>query len=151
MILLSRFFFILLISSISTKAICEVYVFFDSEIHNLTNLPNNFPIEPFDLSKSGKIKSYFNQRLSQSFNYIDNTKLLTSKNISELKGSDLVKSFASEYVNSLSHLRYLARYKIIKIPAVVLDTGNGEYIVYGETNIQKALQDIALYRRSHNY
>lgn len=120
----------------------RVIIFYDSTKQRLTNLPKNIFHQSFDLGISGKIEAEMNKRLEMF-----SSKVTKSEILQGFSSNKEVKNLVEKLKESYSYLEGVSKYKVTKIPAVILDTKDGDYIVYGETNIQKALQSIAIYRR----
>jgi len=127
----------------------KLFIFYDSTKYRIYNVPIIISNQAFDLGKSGKIQGEINKRLANLSSLRktpDELKEVVSKG---LQSNPLMKGYVEELKDSYGYLQKVAEYQITKIPAVVLDTEDGEYVVYGQTNIQKALQNIAVYRRSN--
>jgi integrating conjugative element protein (TIGR03757 family) len=126
----------------------KLIVFHDSTKHRIINVPMNIYYQAFDLGKSGKIHKEINRRLG-NLSSLKKTPDELKKIVAQgLQSNPQMKLYIEQLNGSYGYLKKVAKYQITKIPAVVLDTEDGEYVVYGQTNIQKALENIAVYRRS---
>ena len=102
----------------------------------------------FNVNKSNKIKTQINKQLvfnSQRSWTKEELELEARKRISN---DPKLKNLMNEISDSYKYLQKALEFKVTKVPAIVLVENGHNWIVYGETNIQKAL---VLIRNSNEF
>lgn len=133
---------IFLCSFQAASQVNSVTVFFDSRLHSVKDSQLYFPVVKYDLSLTSKIKAEIDRRLvyqgtATSVGQVEEWARKKSQSDPALK-----KLFES-LQHSYEYLGPVAEYGISKVPAVVAHIGEDHFIVYGETDIQKALRIIS--------
>ncbi|MBB1333995.1 DUF1525 domain-containing protein [Pseudoalteromonas sp. SR41-6] len=126
---------ILLIFSPSVLA-SEIFYFYDSKVHNSQTI---FSVTKFDVSKSNKIRAEINKRLVFNSQKVWTTEELEKEARYRLANDVELKGLMNEMSDSYKYLQQALEFKVTKVPAIVLKENGHNWIVYGETNIQKAL------------
>ncbi len=123
----------------------EIYYFFDSNIHSNQTI---FSVTKFDVSKSNKIRAEINKRLVFDSNRVWSKEELEIEARKRIASDPRLKSLMTEMSDSFKYLQTALELKVLKVPAIVLKENGHNWIVYGETNIQKAL---VLIRNSRDF
>lgn len=123
----------------------EVLYFYDSAIHPPTPF---FSATSFDVSKSSKIEAEINKRLIFNDAPFLTEQQRVEKARSIINGDPKLKSLIKELSQSYKYLEKVFEFQIKKVPAIVLKENGRNWIVYGQTNVQKAL---VLIRNSDKY
>ena len=136
-------FFIAFLSFIASSK--EVYYFYDSTIHPQTPFLSSVSL---DVSKSSKIEAEINKRLifKEAPFLSEEQRLAKARSI--ISQDPKLKYLMNELSNSYKYLEKVFEFQIKKVPAVVLQENGHNWIVYGQTNVQKAL---VLIRNSDKY
>lgn len=138
--------FALLLFSFSTEILAsEIFYFYDSGVHNSQTI---FSVTKFDVSKSNKIRAEINKRLVFDSNRVWSKEDLEVEARKRISSDPQLKSLMNQMSDSFKYLQTALELKVLKVPAIVLKENGHNWIVYGETNIQKAL---VLIRNSSDY
>jgi hypothetical protein len=129
----------------SSNSIGNIYYFYDSEVHNSQTI---FSVTKFDVSKSNKIRAEINKRLVFDSNRVWSKEDLEVEARKRIASDPQLKSLMNQMSDSFKYLQTALELKVLKVPAIVLKENGHNWIVYGETNIQKAL---VLIRNSSDY
>lgn len=144
------FFFVLfglLCKSEASDDIHSVTVIYDSRYHVLSSVPQNFSVKKYDVSLTSRIEAQINKRLVYSgpkttIEGVESWAREKAKQDPELK--QLFDMLPSSY----DYLVPVSEFSLTKVPAVIAHIGADNFVVYGETNINKALQTINSSRHS---
>ncbi|MAD89058.1 MAG: hypothetical protein CMK64_05095 [Pseudoalteromonas sp.] len=123
----------------------EVLYFYDSDRHPE---PSFFVERKIDVSLASKIEQAINTKLVLQNPYLYTEKEREQLAISKLQNDDALKVLMKRLADSYKELETIFKYQVHKVPAVVLVENERNWIVYGETNIQKAL---VIIRNSSKY
>lgn len=138
--------FLMLLLCFPIDSFCsEVFYFYDSNIHPSETI---FSVTKFDVSKSNKIRAEINKRLVFDSNRVWSKKDLEVEARKRIASDPQLKSLMTQMSDSFKFLQTALELKVLKVPAIVLKENGHNWIVYGETNIQKAL---VLIRNSSDY
>ena len=138
------FIFVFLVFSANVSA-SEIFYFYDSGVHNSQTI---FSVTKFDVSKSNKIRAEINKRLVFDSNRVWSKEDLEVEARKRIASDPQLKSLMNQMSDSFKYLQTALELKVLKVPAIVLKENGHNWIVYGETNIQKAL---VLIRNSSDY
>lgn len=114
----------------------EIFYFYDSSIHPSQTI---FSVTKFDVNKSNKIRAEINKRLVFNSQKVWTTEELEKEARYRLANDVELKGLMNEMSDSYKYLQQALEFKVTKVPAIVLKENGHNWIVYGETNIQKAL------------
>lgn len=114
----------------------EVFYFYDSSVHPSKTI---FSVTKFDVNKSNKIRAEINKRLVFNSQKVWTTEELEKEAHYRLANDVELKGLMNEMSDSYKYLQRALEFKVTKVPAIVLKENGHNWIVYGETNIQKAL------------
>lgn len=114
----------------------DVFYFYDSKIHPSETI---FSVTKFDVNKSNKIRAEINKRLVFNSQKVWTTEELEKEARYRLANDVELKGLMNEMSDSYKYLQRALEFKVTKVPAIVLKENGHNWIVYGETNIQKAL------------
>lgn len=122
-----------------------ITVVYDSRHHPLSGVPINYSVQKYDVSLTGRIESQINKRLVYSGSQTDvNGVEEWARN--KVKNDPELKQLFDLLPSSYDYLTPVSEFGLTKIPAVVVHAGADNFVVYGETNINKALQAVAVSR-----
>ncbi|KZN63396.1 DUF1525 domain-containing protein [Pseudoalteromonas luteoviolacea] len=136
--------FLLVLFSFNSLA-GEVLYFFDSNKHPE---PSFFVNRKIDVSIPSKIEQAINKKLVLENPYLYTEAEREQLARSMLRNDETLKGLMSNLASSYKELETIFKYQVHKVPAVVLVENGRNWIVYGETNIQKAL---VIIRNSSKY
>ncbi len=144
------FTLLLILFSVSVLAAAEnkVIVLYDSERHMLSAPPTFFSIEKYDVALVGKIEEQINQRLKYTGHKAKSEKQVEEWAKHKLQNDKELQVLLSQLEEAYTYTKPAMKYGLSKVPAVVYVDGENEYIVYGETNVRKALDKINAHRVS---
>lgn len=120
-------------------------IMYDSQIHELTNVPTIFFVSKIDVSESSRIEASINTRL-QYGGKGKSTEEVERWARKKIQTDPQIKDLIGKIPTSLSFLNHVNEIGITKVPAVVLRDGDQDFVVYGQTDIRKAVQAINSYR-----
>lgn len=120
-------------------------IMYDSQIHELTNVPSIFFVSKIDVSESSRIEASINTRL-QYGGKGKSTEEVEKWARKKIQTDPQIKNLIGKIPASLSFLNHVNDIGITKVPAVVLRDGDQDFVVYGQTDIRKAVQAINSYR-----
>lgn len=103
------------------------------------NLPSHIQVHRYDLDSRDKLKVAFNEKLRQRVGKVhpSEVKAAYSKAASELMNSPEWRVFYEELEESAMTIVNVARFKIQKVPAIVI---NDESVLYGVTSLREAIE-----------
>ena len=125
----------------TAESISSVTVIYDSRYHQLSGLPQNFSVQKYDVSLTGRIEVQINKRLVYSGpqTSVEGVEAWARK---KAKQDPELKQLFDMLPSSYDYLTPVSEFGLTKIPAVIAHAGTDNFVVYGETNINKALQAI---------
>ena len=124
----------------------KVVVLFDSRIHELSNVPTFFSVEKYDVSMVGRIESEINKRLVYPNGSATSIEQVQKWAKNKIVSDPQIQALRDNLQNAYQYTKPAMQYGLSKVPAVVLEDGDNEYIVYGDTDIESALRKIRAHR-----
>ena len=94
----------------------------------------------------GKIEKQINQRLKFTGHKAKSEKQVEEWAKHKLQTDKVLQAFLSKLEEAYAYTKPAMKYGLSKVPAVVYVDSENEYIVYGETNVRKALDKINAHR-----
>lgn len=125
-----------------------ITVVYDSRHHALSGLKQNYSVQKYDVSLTGRIEAQINKRLVYSGTQTD-VRGVEEWARNKVKHDPELKQLFDMLPSSYDYLTPVSEFGLTKIPAVVVHAGADNFVVYGETNINKALKAVAVSRASN--
>ena len=118
-----------------------ITVVYDSRYHTLTGVPLNYSVQKYDVSLTGRIEAQINKRLVYSGPQTD-VEGVEAWARNKVEQDPELKQLFDMLPSSYDYLTPVSEFGLTKIPAVVAHAGADNFVVYGETNVNKALQTV---------
>ncbi len=144
---LAAFFLPVITTAQEFPSVDSVTVLYDSTRHQLLHVEQNFPVRKYDVSLTSKIEAEINKRLvfpgkARSVEEVETWAREQSKSDPQLR------QLFDNLQSSFQYLSPVAEYGITKVPAVITTINGEQFVVYGETSIQAAVQAAIIYHGS---
>lgn len=144
-VLLLTLFYCIVVASNAYATDGVVTVLYDSRYEQLSGVPKNFNVRLFDLSKPSRIEKEINRRLVYKGPRLSEFEMeVWGRN--KVASDSTLKSLVDELPLSYAYLNEVVDYDIKKIPAVIYSESDNNFVIYGQPNITKALNQINAYR-----
>lgn len=128
----------------------KLVIVYDSRVHALVGDASTFfSVEKYDVSLVGKIEAEINKRLTYSGKHPKNIDAIQSWATDKFKNDDEIIRLVKLLEEAYSFTEPAMKFGLSKVPAIVLVDDEDEFVVYGETNIYKALERINAFRATH--
>ena len=122
-----------------------VNVFYDSTKHSVISIPTIFSVEKIDVSESRKIEASITERL-QLERQGESIEAVQNWAVKKVAQDREIQRLMSELPNTYRWLEKAHTFGISKVPAVVISYGEDDFVVYGQTDIRKAINLVSAYR-----
>ena len=137
----------LLLICLSLNAYSAEYltIVYDARYDKISGIPKNISVHHFDVSEVSKIETQINRRLvfkGQAKSQSD----VEAWAMNKVKKDPEIKALIDKLPLAYDYLTAVDEFGLTKVPAVVYSDGDKNFVVYGETNISKAIQKVNAYR-----
>lgn len=137
----------LLLTCLSLDAYSTEYltIVYDARYDKISGIPKNISVQHYDVSEVSKIETQINRRLvfkGQAKSQSD----VEAWAMNKVNKDPEIKALIDKLPLAYDYLTAVDEFGLTKVPAVVYSDGDKNFVVYGETNISKAIQKVNAYR-----
>lgn len=136
---------ILVFLSTGAYSVEHLTIIYDARYDKLRGIPKNISVHHYDVSKVSKIETQINRRLEfkgQAKSHMD----VEAWALNKVNNDPAIKVLIDKLPLAYDYLTAVDQFGLTKVPAVVYSDGDKNFVVYGETNISKAIQKVNAFR-----
>lgn len=126
-------------------SIQSVTVIYDSGRHYLSGLEQNFPIQKYDVALTSTIEAEISKRLVYP-NKARSVEEVEAWARSKVQKDPELRSLFDQLNSSFDYLSPSVQFGIDRVPAVITHINGEHFVVYGQTSIQFAVEEVLRYR-----